>query len=188
MRKAEWYVMQVETGREQATCDAVLRACAGVQSMQRGEPLVSECFAPRYRHRYKLHGQWHDEDCLLLPGYVVAVTSEPWALGRALGRVPGFTRLLTMGETFAPLKDEDRFWIERWTREGDRTIPMSIAHKKGDRVVVAEGPLKGREGMITRVKRRLGLAELEFHVGTVTVRTTVGLAVLPGEDEPRREV
>lgn len=182
MRKAAWYVIQVQTGRELAVCDAIQKVCQNERELlPDGSPLVSECFAPRYRTQFKLHGAWHDEERLLLPGYVVAVTSDPWRLMRLLRQVSGLTRLLTMGETFAPLSNDDRSWIERWTHEGDRTIPMSVAHKVGDRTVVTEGPLKGHEAMIVRIRRRQSLAELEIHAGQLTIRTTVGLAVLPGE-------
>lgn len=194
MRGASWYVIQVETGRELHACEAIMRACsnaereeilrpakvdAGLSPNEGAGHLLRECFSPSYRTQFKLHGEWHDEVKLLLPGYVVAVTSDPWKLARVLRQVSGLTRLLTMGETFAPLSEDDRSWIERWTTEGDRIIPMSIAYKEGDRIVVTEGPLKGHEGMIVRIKRRLNLAELEIHVGQMTIRTTVGLAVMP---------
>ncbi len=174
-------MVQVETGREQKTCDAIERACKQVESVVGGQdPVIREVFAPSYRSRYKLHGEWHDENRLLMPGYVMAVTEKPWKLAKVLRGITGFARIVRMGETFAPLSDDDRNWIERWTGEGDRAIPMSIARKEGDRIVVTEGPLKGREGMITRIKRRLCMAEVEIHAGAMTIRTTVGLAVLPG--------
>lgn len=177
-----WYVVQVETGRELVACDIIRRACE-LAAKKSGAGLLDEVFAPGYRSRFKRRGAWLDEERLLLPGYVVAVTDDPWELVRVLRGVPAFTRVLRAGETIVPLGDEDREWIERWTAEGDRTIPMSIGHKEGDRVVVTEGPLRGREAMIKRIKRRLCLAELEIHVGQVTVRTTVGLAVLPSAAE-----
>lgn len=184
MRAADWYVIQVETGREIAACEDIARVCAQAErhlACAAGDracaKLLHECFAPRYKTQYKRHGKWHDEERLLLPGYVVAVTSNPWELVRKLGVVPRFTKLLTMGETFVPLGKDDRAWIERWTSEGNRTIPMSVAYKEGDQLVVTEGPLKGYEGMIVRVRRRLNLAELEIHAGQITIHTTVGLAV-----------
>ena len=67
---------------------------------------------------------------MLLPSYVVAVTRNPWELARMLRGVPSLTKLLTMGKTFSPLSDSDRSWIERWTKEGDRSIPMSFAYKE----------------------------------------------------------
>ena len=192
MRGASWYVIQVETGRERSACKAIERACRQAQAAERQHALdadedvpateaslLQECFAPSYQTQFKLHGAWHNEERLLLPGYVMAVTSNPWKLAHVLRGVAGLTKLLRMGETFAPLSDDDRAWIERWTTEGDRTIPMSIAYKEGDRVVVTEGPLKGHEAMITKVNRRKSLAELEIHAGQLTIRTTVGLAVLP---------
>lgn len=184
MDKAQWYVVQVDTGRERAACEVIERACQQQDDLLGAEgPLLGEVFSPSYRTRFKRHGEWRDEERLLLPGYVVAVTSEPWRLAHVLRGISGYTRILTMGETFAPLAEDDRSWIERWTTEGDRSIPMSVAYKEGDRVVVTKGPLKGHEGMITRIKRRLCLAELEIHAGQMTIRTTVGLAVLPGDGE-----
>ena len=188
VRGAGWYVIQVETGRERAACEAILRACDSVSEHGRARgALLQECFSPRYRTQFKLHGEWHDEERLLLPGYVVAVTADPWELARILHGVSGLTKILTMGETFVPLSDDDRNWIERWTAKGDRVIPMSIAYKEGDKIVVAEGPLKGHEAMITQVKRRQNLAKLEIHVGQMTIRTTVGLAVLPGKAEEAKD-
>ena len=184
MEKPSWYVIQVETGRERKACEDIERACELAYGVSpEDEPLVSEVFSPRYQSRFKLHGEWHDEDRPLLPGYVVAVTARPWDLASVLRDVPGFARIVRMGETFSPMKEEDRSWIERWTVEGDRAIPMSFAYKEGDRVRVVDGPLKGREGLITKVRRRLCQAELEIHAGALTIRTTVGLAVLPGEAE-----
>ena len=180
MKKPDWYVIQVETGRERVACETILRTCEHMRaSSQEGESTLRECFAPRYVTQVKLRGEFVDEERLLLPGYVIAVTERPWGLARILRATPGFMRILTMGKTFAPLSDDDRSWIERWTQEGDRTIPMSIAYKIGDTVVVTEGPLKGNEGMITRIRRRKSLAELEIHAGQLTIHTTVGLAVLP---------
>ncbi|MBP3893826.1 MAG: hypothetical protein J6D34_07295 [Atopobiaceae bacterium] len=188
MRGAGWYVIQVETGREHVACEAILRACDNVQEGgNTGRTVLHECFSPRYRTQFKLHGEWHDEERLLLPGYVVAVTADPWGLARILRRVSGLTRILTMGETFVPLSDDDRNWIERWTTKGDRVIPMSVAYKEGDKIVVAEGPLKGLEAMITQVKRRQNLAKLEIHAGQMTIRTTVGLAVLPEKVEETKD-
>ena len=171
MRKPQWYVVQVETGRENKACDQIARACKGTE-------LISEVFAPRYQTQFKKDGEWHDEERLLLPGYVVVVTTKPWELARVMYNVPGFTRILTQGETYAPLSDDDRQWIERWSTEGDRTIPMSVAYKEGDTLVVTSGPLKGFEFMITRVKRRQSVAEIEMHAGLITVKSQVGLAVL----------
>ena len=185
VRKAGWYVVQVTTGHEDAACAAIARACGQADEAEPSdEPLLSECFSPRYATRHKVHGQWVDDELRLLPGYVVAVTADPWRLARLLASIPGFTMLLRMGETFAPLDDADRQWLDGWTMRGNRTVPMSFAYKSGDAIVVTEGPLAGREATITRVDRRKCLAHVELRVGQKTIRTTVGLAVLPRNEVP----
>ena len=82
---------------------------------------------------------------LLLPGYVIVDTSQPELLMQTLRKIPDFTRLLTMGETFAPLEERDVEWIGAFTQKGRRTIPMSMGVMEGDRVVVTEGPSSGEK-------------------------------------------
>lgn len=179
-QKQQWYVIQVQTGREQAMCQRIERVCADADLTRAdGDHLIEEVFAPRYVTRNKFHREWQDVTKLLLPGYVIAVSSRPNELREFLWKVPEFTRVLTMGESFVSLHDEERQWIDEWTHKGDRTVAMSMAVAKGDRWVITEGPLKGREGMIVKVNRHKCLAVIEMHVGQVRVQTTVGLAILP---------
>ena len=182
MREARWYVIQVQTGRDELVCRKILRACrAASKELQGGGEILKECFSPRYAYQHKRRGEWVNETMPLLPGYVIAVTEDPWSLIKVLRGIPEFTRLLTMGKTVAPLDEQEKSWLERWTKEGERTIPMSVAYKEGDRIVSTDGPLVGLEALITRVNRRKSVAHLEIHAGQLTIRTTVGLAVLPGE-------
>ena len=183
-RQPKWYVIQVETGREQAMCQLIERvgAEASLESDEDGYQLLEECFSPQYVTRHKIHGEWIDLRKRLLPGYVVAVTRHPAHLRQVLYRVPKFTRLLTVGETFVPLGEEDRAWLEATTHKGDRTVPMSMAYKDGDTVVVTEGPLVGREGQIVRINRSKCLAFLEFQVGGKRITTQVGLGIVNRPD------
>ena len=188
MPKPGWYVVQVQTGREQKMCDLVLRISEELDlATDYDEPLLQECFSPQFKTRRKYDGQWIDKELRLLPGYVVCVTAYPDELRQRLRSVPEFTRLLTMGETFVPLRDDERAWIDEWTTKGDRTVPLSFAHKQGDKLVVTEGPLKGREGIITRVNRRKCLAFLELHVAGKKIATTVGLAIVPESERGTTE-
>ena len=47
--------------------------------------------------------------------------------------------------------------------------------------MITKGPLKGREGMITRIIRKKCVAVAEIHMGNKTIATEVGLAVMPEE-------
>lgn len=187
-RQPRWYVIQVQTGHEQQMCQLIQRVCEEANKNAnriQDDLLLEEIFAPSFQTRHKFHGEWKDITKLLLPGYVIAVTSHPHELHALLRTVPDFTRVLTIGETFVPLHDEERQWMDEWTHKGDRVVQMSIAVMEGDRYVVTEGPLKGREGMITRVNRHKCLATIELHVGNVRVHTTVGLGIVPQEEQPK---
>ena len=52
-----WYVLQVMTGTERDACTALRRK--GVQAR-----------APAQRMNIRRRGQWREEECLLLPGYI----------------------------------------------------------------------------------------------------------------------
>lgn len=179
MRAPDWYVIQVQAGREAKACEMIQQACQDVAVQADAGKVLEECFSPSYEFRRKIKGEWVVQKKLLLPGYVIAVTGDPWKLARVLNMIGEFTKLLAMGKTFVPLSADDRSWMERWLTEGDHSIPISIAYKEGDSIVVTDGPLVGHEAMITKVNRRKRIAYLEIHAGQMTIHTTVGLEVLP---------
>lgn len=178
MREAGWYVVQVMAGQERKVCTLMRAVCEAVHTKD-DAPLLDEAFSPTYRTRAKWGGEWRDVERAFLPGYVVAVTPDPAALVVRLRRVPEFTRLLSAGETFMPLTDAERTWLDEFTGKGERAIPMSFGYREGDSVVVTVGPLRGREALVTRVNRKKCLAYLEIEVGGKRITTKVGLGVLP---------
>lgn len=193
MAQAEWYVIQVKTLYEQQIASRILQESALIDAQQDREddPLLLECFSPRYITQRKRMGQWRDVERPLLPGYVIAVTSDPAELARRLHRVPYLTRLLRSGETYTPLNAVERTWLDEQTHKNDRVLPMSFGYKVGDRVVVTEGLLVGHEWQITRISRSKCLAHLELHAGDVTFRATVGFALLKApeaEEETEEEL
>lgn len=167
---AGWYVIQVPTGKEEALCQTVQRVA--------GPTLVNECFTPRFATEKKVRGEWVPVESLLLPGYIIVVTSDPQSLYEKLRLIEDFTRLLRLGDTFCALEDADCAWMAEFTREGDRTVPMSMGIVENDRVVVFRGPLKGREACITSVNRRKSLAYIEFEMCGRRIKTRVGLGIV----------
>ena len=165
-----WYVIQIATGKEEAMCRLVERLAP--------EGSLEECFAPRYATEMKVRGEWVPAQKPLFPGYLIAVTNKPELLSDALRGTPEFTRLLSVGETFVPLHEEDQAWIGAFTKKGARVIPMSTGVMEGDRVVVLDGPLVGCEAMIKSVNRHKSLAILEFEICGRRVTTKVGLGIV----------
>lgn len=165
-----WYVIQVTAGKELALCQSIRRVV--------GEDLLKECFTPRFVTEKKVRGVWERTESLMLPGYIIAVTSNPTQLYERLRQVHEFTRLLRMGGEFCPLAEEERAWLAAFTEDGDRVIPMSMGVMEGDRVVVQRGPLKGREACIVSVNRRKSLAFIELDMCGRRVKTRIGLGIV----------
>ena len=183
MPSAGWYVIQVQSGKEQAMCQLIERVCKEADAVAATDvPLLNECFTPQFNTRHKFGDEWRDVTKQLLPGYLIAVTERPEALAERLRAIPEFARMLSVGEQFVPLNEAERAWMDEFTSQGERVVPMSMAVKSGDSIVVTSGPLKGREALITKVNRRKCLAFVELHVGGMRVTTTVGLGIV-AEDE-----
>lgn len=94
--------------------------------------------------------------------------------------------MLMQGGRFIPLGRDEVELIDGFTRTGTRCVPMSVAVKEGDRVVVSEGPLKGHEALITEMNRHKSLAYLELDICGRRVRTRVGLGVLSAKRAEER--
>ena len=183
MSDAGWYVVQVQSGKEQAMCRLIERVCAEADAMDKSQkPLLKECFTPQFITRHKFGDEWRDVTKYLLPGYLVAVTERPDALAECIRSIPEFARVLSVGEQFVPLNEAERAWIDEFTSEGSRVVPMSMAVKSGDAIVVTSGPLKGKEALIKKVNRRKCLAFVELYVGGMKITTTVGLGIVGPSD------
>ena len=167
---SHWYAIQVTSGKEESTCRLMRRLVSAA--------VLEEVFTPRYETQKKYQGEWRMCQSILFPGYVVAVTPDVDELRARLRGVPEFTRVLAMGETYLPLDEHDRAWIEALTRKGARTVEMSTAVMEGDHVVVTGGPLMGHEGWICTVNRQKSLAFLEIEMFGRKLKTKVGLAIL----------
>lgn len=173
----QWYVVQVQGGREQAMASLI--------GAMAPEGLVHECFAPSFTADVKVRGVWYPAHKVMFPGYVIAVTNDAPELRRSLVQISEFTRLLGAGENpFVPLSRRDRALIEGLTTPGNRTVAMSQAYAVGDRVVVTSGPLMGHEAWITGFNRKKSLAFLKVDnlFGRDSVNGRAGLEILERRD------
>lgn len=187
-----WYVVQVRAGQEiraitliERRAEEVERSEGGVQqgessSMpeQAAAPLVKECFAPRYRTQQKVRGLWRSVERPLIPGYVIVVTDTPEKLIKVLRGIPMFTKLLRNEARFIPLDRNEVAWFEAFTREHDRTVPLSTAVKEGDTVTITDGPLQQHAATITRIDRRRSMAYVQISFLGRTKEVPVGLKVV----------
>lgn len=166
----KWYVIQVRAGQD----DVVLAAL-----MQKAAPgAVKTCFSPKYETQEKTRGQWRYVHRRLTPGYLIAISGDPFALDAACRGISEFARLLRDEKGFIPLADDEVSWLSKFTKDGTRVTPMSTAVKEGDQIVVLEGPLFGNTFSIKRIDRRRSVAYVEVRFLGRTKEVPLGLKII----------
>lgn len=168
--KNKTYVLQVGGGREN-------RAIQLIEGFVPHEA-YSEVYAPKFKRKMKLKGEWRVVESLLIPGYLFIVTSDVDALRLRLYDVPALTKLLQMGTDIVPLEPEEVDWINRFTKPFERTVGFSEGYMVGDRVIVTSGPLMGYESKIVKIDRHKRFAYLRFRILGRSKDVKVGLEIV----------
>jgi transcriptional antiterminator NusG len=132
---------------------------------------------------FKRHGEVNIVTEHLFPGYLIvetAIESEEflWRVRGSINKSQYIIKILAYGDAQdICVSDRDRAQIELLLFE-DQCIETSRGIIKGDRIVVTEGPLRGRESMIKKINRhrREAVVELEFMGGVREVK--IGLEIV----------
>ena len=133
----------------------------------------ARAIAPTRTRYRRVGGIAHEEQAILLPGYVFFETAEalePRNL-RLLRQACGMLRLLTYDDGDWRLHGHDDQFA-RMMFDADGQIGLSRAwFDEGDRIRVLDGFLKAYEGSILRVNRRARTAQvsIDFQGKTVTM-------------------
>lgn len=130
---ADWYAVQVHTGREQRVADAI-RGRLGLQ-----------LFLPTYKCRTRWSDRVRDFERPLFAGYVFTRCER--RLCREISRSPGVLRIVGNG---AAVPDAEIERVQQLVSAGAGVMPW--AFQAGDPVRVEWGPLRGVEGVIVRVR------------------------------------
>ena len=168
-----WYVIQVITGRVHKTVEDILDVVP--------HEVLQECFFPQFTTEIKIKGQWVAIDKPMFPGYLIAVTDDPYGLDRELRKLSLFARIVSQGRVLLPLDQGDIKIIDSCTQPGNRVIPMSRGFKVGDSVSIDQGPLVGQQARIKRINRRKSTALIEFNLCGRIVSARMGLALITAD-------
>ncbi|MFP4382686.1 MAG: antiterminator LoaP [Spirochaetia bacterium] len=99
----------------------------------------------------------------IFPGYIFLKSETfPQDLFRPLKSARGFTRFLENNERIKPLAGPDRGLLLHFLSFGEITAKSKVTFDENNRIVVAEGPLKGLEGSIIKVDKRKGRAKVRL--------------------------
>lgn len=163
-----WYVMQVPTGRERILQEKCM------ETIQ--PPVLEKSFLPYYDEMIKKNGVWIIERQVLFPGYVFMVTKDPEALRRELRRISGWKQLLMTGGQIVPITPAEEEFLRQFGSE-EQIVHASRGIIADGRILVLEGPLKGREACIRKIDRHKRRAYLELHLFQEVIHTRVSLEI-----------
>ena len=153
--KMDWYILKVQSNRENTICDALRRRVA-VEGLERyfGEIMVPTEDVAEFKN-----GKKKVVKRKLYPGYIVAhmaINDDTWFLVRETGGIGDFTG--SQGKPSPMLKHE----VERIVKsanpdeEDGEQIKTAIPFKMGDRVLIKEGTFENFEGDVEGIDEANG--------------------------------
>ncbi|SHJ41372.1 antiterminator LoaP [Thermoclostridium caenicola] len=148
----QWHAVFVLTGNEDPVKEKIEYALgnSGVRAV-----------VPKRRIMERKAGKWHERIRPLFPGYVLLQGKIDVSAYYILKTIPGLVRILKDERELYRIYPEEIEIISRLMCNGD-IIGTSVAFKKGDRIVITDGPLLNMEGLITSVDPRKGRVKVRL--------------------------
>jgi len=165
-----WYVIQVRTGHEKEISDQ----CRFIIS----KDILKECFIPEYIHKKKFKGSWHDVRDVLFKGYIFMISDHVEELYVELKKIPDLTKMISKKKDIIyPLKDGEIEFLKTFGKK-EHIVDMSSGFIEGETVHITEGPLIGKEGLITKIDRHKRIAYITLDIFNETITAKVGLEII----------
>jgi transcriptional antiterminator NusG len=164
-----WYAIQVNTGKED-TAIALIKQF--VQS-----DFYEDVFVCEKQMKRKFKGEWKLVSMNMFPGYIFVITDCVQLVYESLREVPQFTKLLKTGEHMTSLYHNEEMWLSGITGH-NHMAEMSLGVIEGDRLIVKQGALLGKEGIVKKIDRHRRIAVVEVEMFGQTIDMRLGLEVI----------
>ena len=170
-----YYVIQVRTGKEDKTIDAIKR--------QIGNKEGFDVFSPYRLVPKKIKGEIVEKKERCFPGYIFVETNEPYEFFVQLYWTPEFTKMLGREghtENFLPLNNEEARMIDiLYSSNSNRITEISdIEVKEGQIVKILNGPLYGLVGSIKKINLHKRTVVVEFLLCGRPVTVDLGINII----------
>jgi len=152
-----YFALQVKTNAEE---QYIIRA---TQSFRAKNIEETQLLFPRRKLMIRKEGIHKNEIQPVFPGYIFLESEElSNSLYWALRTTPGFYRFLPENKSPKPLGGRDLATLKHFLSFGSIADKSRVRFDEHDRIVVADGPLKGLEGKIVKVDKRKGRAKVQL--------------------------
>ena len=163
--KIMWYVIQTTTGKEMELAD-VIEKMLGEKYKTSGQKSYEKCFVIRQEFVWRIGGSYRPHLKPLFPSYVFVETNTPEQFFYDLKQIPKLTKLLSDGEMFLNIREEEEKLLSRLLDHDPeyiiRRLPVRL-NEEGD-IIAAGGVLKDNLGSIVkkRLRKRVVVIEIPF--------------------------
>jgi transcriptional antiterminator NusG len=145
-----WHAIFVMTGNEQTVKDKIAYTFRNTNIL----PIV-----PKRRIHERKNGVWNEKIRPLFPGYILIkglISTHDYYV---LKTIPGILRVLRDEKEIYRIHPDEMRIISRLMINGE-LIGISNVFRKGDSIVITDGPLLGMEGLIQSIDYRKGRAKV----------------------------
>jgi transcriptional antiterminator NusG len=161
--RMEWYILKVQSNRENSICDGLLRrvAVAGLQEYF-GEVLVPTEDVAEFKN-----GKRRVVKRKLYPGYIVVhmvINDDTWFLVRETPGIGDFTGSAGNPTPMLPHEVERIVKSAKPDEEGGEPIKTAIPFKDGDRVRIKEGTFENFEGDVEGIDEANGRVTVMINI------------------------
>ncbi len=136
-----WFALMVRSNREK-TASLLL------------ENVGYECFLPTSKYRRRWSDRMKETEVPLFPGYLFCRMNPHNRLPVLM--TPGVIQIVGVGTTPIPVEEGEIAAIQRVGKSGLSTMPWPYL-EVGDAVRIEDGPLRGMNGLIVKIKSGLKL-------------------------------
>lgn len=122
----------------------------------------------------------------LFPGYIFIETSEEKIdneLYNIMRFTPNFYRFLPNNKEKHSMEGKDLSLIKHFLSFGEIMETSKVFFDENERIVVAEGPLKGLEGLIVKVDRRKKRARIRVEISQNSLTLDLAFDVISKEEK-----
>ena len=171
MATTKWYVVRVQSGREETVRDKLARRIKA----DKLEGRIPQVIVPVERVTEVKSGKKRVSNRKIYPGYLLIEadlgpeaaeeqTAEDKAVWFALHETPGFGDFVGGGRRPVPMSDEEVQSILGRMEESEASPRMAVKIKRGDMVRIKEGPFEGFDGTVEEVLDAKGLLRISVTI------------------------
>ena len=157
----KWYVVRVQSGREEQVRDGLLRRVRA-QGM---ELKISNCIVPTEKVTEIRSGRKTVREKKLYPGYIMIEMlqdKDAWFIVR---ETPGIGDFLGLKEPIPMAEHEvNKMLVEQTGAEEDTKPRIKIDFQKGDTVRVKEGAFENFDGIVEEINAQKGLVGITITI------------------------